>query len=62
MFETLRIQPADTSITLSLTTPQETIKLSSNQQWVSRNICLASRKALEETLSQVKRQRNTTLA
>jgi len=33
----LRIQPADTTVTLSLTMPQEIIKLSSNRQWVSRN-------------------------
>ena len=39
--------------TLSLTITQEIIKLSSNRQWVSRNICLASRKAHEEDFSQV---------
>ena len=48
--------------TLSLTIPQEVIKLSSNRQWVSRNICLASRKVQEETLSLQKSRRNTTLA
>ena len=59
--ETSRISSADTTITLSLTIPQEVIKLSSNRQWVSRNICLASRKAQEETLSLKKSRRNTTL-
>ena len=42
--KTLRIQVADIAITLSLTIPQEIIKLSSNRKRVSRNICLASRK------------------
>ena len=51
-FKTLRIQLADASITLSMPMPQE----------VSRNICLTSRKAQRETLSQVKRRRNATLA
>ena len=61
-FKTLRIQPADTTITLSLVIPQEVIKLSSNRQWASRNICLASRKAQEESLSLKRSERNTTLA
>ena len=61
-FKTLRIPSADTTITSSLTIPQEVVKLSSNRQWVSRNICLASRQAQEETLSLKKSRRNTTLA
>lgn len=60
--KTPRIQSADITITLLLTTSWEIIKLSSNRQRVWRNVCLNSRKGQEETLSQVKRRRNTTLA